>query len=320
MEYKDYYKILGVSKSATEAEIKKQFRKLAKQYHPDKTQNDPVAEKKFKDVNEAYEVLGNKEKRSKYDQFGQNYKQYQQTGGSADDFWRQYGGAGGGGGRQTYYEGDFGDMFGGGAGGGSFSDFFQNLFGGGGGGFGQQRAGGGRSRVMKGQDYTASYEIELKDAFTGLDSVVNVNGNKLRIKLKPGVKDGQKLRLKGKGAPGSGGGPAGDLYLEIKVKPNAKCERKGDDLYRDIAVAPYTAALGGKIEVPLLQGAISMNLPAGSNNGKVLRLKGKGMPVYGHDDKKGDLYLTIRIAIPEHLSKEEKALYEQLKELNEGGK
>ena len=317
MEYKDYYKILGVSKSATEAEIKKQFRKLAKQYHPDKNQDDPAAEKKFKDVNEAYEVLGNKDKRAKYDQFGQNYKQYQQTGGSADDFWRQYTG-GASGGRQTYYEGDFGDMFGGGAGGGSFSDFFQNLFGGGG-GFSQQRA-GGRSRVMKGQDYTASYEIELKDAFTGLDSVVNVNGNKLRIKLKPGIKDGQKLRLKGKGAPGHNGGPAGDLYLEIKIKPNAQFERKGDDLYRDVAVAPYTAALGGKIEVPLLQGAISMNLPAGSNNGKVLRLKGKGMPVYGHDDKNGDLYLTIRIAIPEHLSKEEKALYEQLRKLKEGDK
>lgn len=319
MEYKDYYKILGVSKSATETEIKKQYRKMAKKYHPDKNPDNPAAEKTFKDVNEAYEVLGDKEKRSKYDQFGQNYKQYQQTGGgSNDDFWRQYGGAGGGGGRQTYYEGDFGDAFGG-AGGGSFSDFFQNLFGGGGGGFSQQR-GGQRARVMKGQDYTASYEIDLKDAFTGLDSVVNVNGNKLRIKLKPGIKDGQKLRLKGKGAPGQNGGPAGDLYLEVKIKPNAQCERKGDDLYREISIEPYTAALGGKIEVPLLQGAISMNLPAGSNNGKVLRLKGKGMPVYGQEDKKGDLYLTIRIAIADKLSNEEKALYEQLRNLKEGNK
>lgn len=319
MDYKDYYKILGVSKSATEAEIKKQFRKLAKQYHPDKNPDNAEAEKKFKDVNEAYEVLSNKDKRAKYDQFGQNYKQYQQGGGSADDFWRQYAGGAGGGGRQTYYEGDFGDMFGGAGGGGSFSDFFQNLFGGGGGGFGQQRA-GGRSRVMKGQDYNASYEIELKDAFTGLDSVVNVNGKKLRIKLQPGIKDGQKLRLKGKGAPGANGGPAGDLYLEVKIKSDAKCERKGDDLYKDVTVQPYTAVLGGKIEVPLLQGAISMNLPAGSNNGKVLRLKGKGMPVYGHEDRKGDLYLTIRIAVPDHLSNEEKALYEKLRELHEGSK
>lgn len=315
MDYKDYYKILGVSKSATEAEIKKQFRKMAKQYHPDKNADDPKAEKMFKDVNEAYEVLSDKDKRAKYDQFGQNYKQYQQTGGNADDFWRQYGG-GGAGGRQTYYEGDLGDIFGGGAGGGGFSDFFQNLFGGGGGFGGQAQSRQYGQRVQQGQDYSAKYDVSLADAYTGLDSIVTVNNQKLRINLKPGIKDGQKLRLKGKGSPGMNGGPAGDLYLEVHVKAHAVFERKGDDLYRDLEIAPDVAVLGGQVNVPLLSGSINMNIPAGSNNGKVLRLKGKGMPVY-NSTSFGDLYLTLRVKVPENVSEKEKALYQQLKDLRE---
>lgn len=319
MEYKDYYKILGVSKSASDAEIKKEFRKLAKKYHPDKNPDNAEAERKFKEVNEAYEVLKDPEKRKKYDQFGQNYKQYQQAGGSADDFFRQYAGrAGGHGGQHTYYEGDFGDIFGG-AGGGGFSDFFQNLFGGGAaGGFGQTRGrAGARSRAYHGQDYSATYEITLEDAFKGLDSIVNVNNQKLRIKLKPGIKSGQKLRLKGKGGPGMQGGPSGDLYLEVQVKNHDVFERKGNDLYRDLAIAPYVAALGGKVRVPLLNGDISLTIPAGTNNGKVLRLKGKGMPDYNSESVKGDVYLTIRIEMPEKLSVEEKALYQKLQTIRE---
>lgn len=311
MDYKDYYKILGVSKQASDADIKKQFRKLAKKYHPDKNADDPTAEKMFKDVNEAYEVLSDKDKRAKYDQFGQNYKQYQQGGGNADDFWRQYAGGAGGGGTYTRYEGDFGDIFGNGGG---FSDFFQNLFGGGGGFGGQAR---GRQHVQKGQDYSARYDISLQDAYKGLDSIVTVNNQKLRINIKPGIKDGQKLRLKGKGSPGMYGGPAGDLYLEVRVNPNKTFERKGDDLYRDVEIEPDVAVLGGQIQVPTLSGTISMKIPAGINNGKVLRLKGKGMPVYNSATSKGDLYLTLRIKVPEQPTDAEKALYQQLKAIRE---
>lgn len=322
MDYKDYYKVLGVSRDASADDIKKAYRKMAKKFHPDKNPGNAQAEKKFKDVNEAYEALGDADKRTKYDQFGENYKQYQggagAGGGSADDFFRQYQqGGGGGGGAQ--YQGDYGDMFGGagGAGGGGFSDFFQNLFGGAGGGGSRQYSGGGaRSRARQGQDYNAKYEVSLEDAYTGVDTVVNVGNETLKLKLKPGVRDGQKLRIKGKGSPGQGGGANGDLYLELTIKPHPVFERKEDDLYRDIPIMAYTAALGGKVTVPLLDGSISMTMPAGTNNGKVLRLKGKGMPMYGKDSA-GDLYLTVRLQLPEDLTKEELDLYEQLRKLRE---
>ncbi len=316
MDYKDYYKVLGVERNATADEIKKQFRKQAKKFHPDKNPGNAQAEKKFKEVNEAYEALGDPEKRKKYDQFGENYKQYQQGGGGggADDFFRQYQQRGGGG---AQYQGDFGDMFGGAggaAGGGGFSDFFENLFGGGGGG--RRHYGGGGARARAGQDYNAKYEVSLEDAYTGVDTVVNVGNEKLKLKLRPGVRDAQKLRIKGKGGPGIGGGPNGDLYLEVTVKPHKVFERKEDDLYRDLPISVSTAALGGKVTVPLLEGSISMTVAAGTNNGKVLRLKGKGMPVYGKESA-GDLYLTVRLQLPEDLSKEELALFEQLRKLRE---
>lgn len=314
MEYKDYYKILGVSRTATADEIKKEYRKLAKKFHPDRNPGNAEAEKKFKEVSEAYEALSDTEKRKQYDQFGENYKQYRQGGGaSADDFFRQYQqGRGGGGG--TYYQGNYEDIFGGaGAGGGGFSDFFQNLFG----GAGRQYGGGARSRARQGQDYTAKYEVSLEEAYKGVDTIVSVGNEKLKIALKPGVRDGQKLRIKGKGGEGAGGGPQGDLYLEITVRKHPVFERKEDDLYRDMNISVYTAALGGKITVPHLDGSISMTIPAGTNNGKVLRLKGKGMPVFGKPDTFGDLYLTVRLQLHDNLSKEEIKLFEQMRKLRE---
>lgn len=314
MEYKDYYKTLGVDRKASEAEIKKQYRKLAKKYHPDKNQGDATAEQKFKEIGEAYEVLGDKDKRAKYDQFGQNYKQFQQQGGSADDFWRQYGGGQQGGGGYTYYQGDFGDAFGGG----SFSDFFQNLFGGGGfgsGGFQQQRA-RTRRAPSKGQDYNADYSVSLLDAYQGVDTIINVGTRKLKLKLKPGIQDGQKLRLKGKGGPAPHGGVAGDLYLNVKVDPDKRFERKGNDLYADLTVRDYVAVLGGKVDVPLVKGKISLTIPEGTKSGKVLRLKGKGMPVYGSENDKGNLYLTVKIAVSDKQTQEERKLYEKLQELD----
>ncbi|CAN5298187.1 J domain-containing protein [soil metagenome] len=321
MEYKDYYKVLGVSRTATADEIKKEFRKLAKKFHPDKNPGNAQAEKKFKEVSEAYEALSDADKRKQYDQFGENYKQYQQGGGAnADDFFRQYQqGRGGGGGQSS--QGNYEDIFGGAGagGGGNFSDFFQNLFGGGSstGAGGRQYGGGARTRAQAGQDYTAKYEIGLEDAYKGVDTVVNIGNDRLKVPLKVGVRDGQKLRVKGKGGPGAGGGPNGDLYLEVTVRKHPVFERKEDDLYRDMAISVYTAALGGKITVPHLDGSVSMTIPAGTNNGKVLRLKGKGMPVYGKADTFGDLYLTVRLQLHDDLSKEEIKLFEQMRKLRE---
>ncbi len=314
MEYKDYYKILGVPRTATADEIKKEYRKLAKKYHPDKNAGNAEAEKKFKEINEAYEALGDADKRKKYDQFGENYKHYQQGGGSnADDFFRQYQQQRGGSGAGQYSQGNYEDIFGGGAAaGGGFSDFFQNLFG----GSRQQQYGGQqRTRARAGQDYTAQYEISLEDAFKGVDVVINVGEEKLKMPLRPGVRDGQKLRAKGKGGPGAGGGPNGDLYLEVSVRKHPVFERKEDDLYRDMNIAIYTAALGGKITVPHLDGSVSMTIAAGTNNGKVLRLKGKGMPVFGKADSFGDLYLTVRLQLHEDLTKEEIKIFEQMRKL-----
>jgi curved DNA-binding protein len=308
MEYKDYYKILGVSKTATQDEIKKVFRKMAKKYHPDKNPGDKSAEAKFKEMSEAYEVLSDPEKRKKYDQLGANYQAYKNSGGGAgggQDFWEQYSRQQGGGGRQQTYYGDYEDAFGGGA----FSDFFQNIFGGGSGRT-QQR----RSRAQQGQDYSAEYTLTLEEAYRGTSTLLTLDTQQLKVNIKAGVKDGQKLRLKGKGGPGVGGGPNGDIIITVHVRPHPVYERKGDDLYREQPVDLYAAVLGGKVNIDLLGGStLSMSIPAGTQNGKQLRLKGKGMPVYGKENEHGNLILTIRPHVPETLSEEERSLFEKLR-------
>lgn len=316
MDYKDYYKILGVNKTATQDEIKKVYRKLAKQYHPDKNSGDKKAEERFKELNEAYEVLSDPDKRQKYDQLGANYQAYKNSGGAGQDFWEQYGGQRGGGGGQYTYQGDYDDIFGGAGGGGGFSDFFNTIFGSGGFGGGRSQQ-GRRARNVKGQDYSAEYEITLADAYRGTESILNVDGQRLKVPIKPGVKDGQKLRLKGKGSPGVNGGEAGDLYITLKIKPDNVFERKDDDLYRDLPIDMFTAVLGGKVNVPLLDGSLSISIPKGTQNGKLLRLKGKGMPVYGKHGEHGNLILTVRPQVPENLSAEELALFEQLRKLHD---
>jgi curved DNA-binding protein len=313
MDYKDYYKILGVSKTATQDEIKKVFRKMAKLHHPDKNPGNKAAEAKFKEMSEAYEVLSDPEKRKKYDQLGENYQAYKNSGGGAggEDFWEQYNRQQGGGGRQQQpHYGDYEDVFGGG---GSFSDFFQNIFGGGGaGGRTQQR----RTRAQQGQDYSAEYTLTLEEAYRGTTTLLNVDKQQLKVNIKAGVKDGQKLRLKGKGGPGAGGGPNGDIIITVHVRPHPVYERKGDDLYREQPVDLITAVLGGKVSIGLLDGtSLNMSIPAGTQNGKLLRLKGKGMPVYGKEAEHGNLILTVRPQIPETLTDEERALFEKLKGL-----
>lgn len=311
MEYKDYYKILGVDKKASQEEIKKQYRKLARKYHPDKNPDDKASEEKFKELQEAYEVLSDKEKRSKYDTLGSNWKQYQHAGAGGGGFdFSQW--ANSGNGRQ--YRTSFDDIFGGGGG---FSDFFQSFFGGGqsqGGGFGRgQRQGG--FRQMKGQNYEADIRLSLTDAYHGTSTVLNVDNRKIKINLKPGVKDGQTLRVKGKGAASQSGGENGDLLLKISVSNNTNFRLEENDLHLNVDVDLYKAILGGKISVNAFSGPINLNIPPETPNGKVLRLKGKGMPIYGKTGLFGDLYLKINVVLPKKLSPEEISLFEKLSAL-----
>ena len=308
MEYKDYYKILGVSKSAKQDEIKKAYRKLAIKYHPDKTQGDKAKEEKFKEISEAYEVLGDPEKRKKYDQLGANWKQYQNFGGGAGQQggfdWSQFtGGQQGGSYGGFSFDGDPG----------GFSDFFQHIFGG---GFGGSRTGSRRAPGYKGRDIVSEMNITFDEAYHGSTRIINLDGKKFRIKIKPGVKNGQKIRLAGKGTPGVNGGPAGDLYITIKVVPSTKYRREGNDLFADLNIDIPTAVLGGKATVETPDGkTVSLTIPAGTSCGKKLRLRGKGMPYYEHPTKHGDLYVETKILVPTKLGKEQKSLFEKLKKL-----
>lgn len=321
MDYKDYYKILGVSKSAGQDEIKKAYRKLAVKYHPDKNKGDKKAEERFKEIGEAYEVLKDTDKRQKYDQLGANWKHYQQAGagGGAGDFdFSQFGGGAPGGG-SYYYEGDIGDMFGGGRN--DFSDFFNAFFGGMSGMGGSRMAGGykgfnNQTASQKGSDYQAEIDITLAEAYSGTTRILTLNGRKLRATIKPGAYDGQELRIKGKGGQGYKGGAHGDIYIKLKIIPDRNYELQGNDLTYKAKVDLYTAILGGKIEVNTLAGKLSLNVPKGSQPGSKLRLKGKGMPVFNKPGSSGDLYVQLNVSIPRILSEEELDLFRKLKGLH----
>ena len=311
MEYKDYYKILGVDKSATPKDIKKAYRKLAAKYHPDKTKGDKAAEEKFKEINEANEVLSDPEKREKYDTLGANWQAYEQAGGD----WRQYANQSQNNGGQTfYYEGDPSEFFGEGGGSG-FSSFFDMFFGGSG-----RQGFGGRSRRSQqgfsGGDIEAELPITLVEAYQGSKRTFELNGKKLRITIKPGSYDGQKLKIKGKGQPGVNGGQQGDLYIYLKIQPDPRFERKGNDLVTTKAIDLYTAILGGKIEVPTMSGIVKMTVPKGTDNGKTLRLKGKGMPIY-NTKSFGDLLVRIVVELPKNLTKEEEELFVKLRDIRQ---
>jgi curved DNA-binding protein len=304
MEYKDYYKILGVDKRASQDEIKKAFRKLAMQYHPDKNAGNKQAEEKFKLISEANGVLSDPEKRKKYDELGENWQQYEQA--------QQQGGnpfGGRGGGEQYRYEGDFNDLFGEGGESSGFSDFFEQFFGkGAGGGRGQRR-----TSHMKGSDYESEMEITLEEAYHGTSRIIQLENEKLRISTKPGAYDGQLLRIKGKGGRGSGPQHHGDLFIRIRVKPHSIFLRRGDDLHISHTVDLYTAVLGGETVVPTLTGKVKVPVAAGTQNGKVIRIKGKGMPVSGKPQSHGDLYVQLSVHIPQKLSERQRELFEQMK-------
>ncbi len=313
MEFKDYYSVLGVNKSASQDEIKRAYRKLALKYHPDRTKGDKEAEQKFKEANEANDVLSDPEKRKKYDQLGENWRSYQQAGGSPGGFdWSQYANTGGGGG-QTYYEfkGDIGDLFGDSG----YSDFFEMLFGQSTFGGGGRRKSGRRSTVIRGQDYEAEIQIALEEAYKGSTRVFDLRGQSIKLKIKPGIPDGHILKLPGKGSPGISGGDAGDLLLRVKVLKDTVFERKGDDLYANVNIDLYTAVLGGKAAFKAFKGNVKIDIPKGTQSGKVMRLQNMGMPKYGKENLFGDLYLKINILIPQNLTAKETELFKQLQKL-----
>lgn len=301
MDYKDYYKILGVDKKATEAQIKKAYRALAVKHHPDKNPGNKESEEKFKTINEANEVLSDPEKRKKYDELGENWEQHEQyknrQGGNPFD------GAGG-----SYARGNANDAFGSG-GEGDFSDFFEQFFSGRTG----KAKGQNRSSAFRGQDYETELEITLEEAYHGTSRIVQLENEKLRITTKPGSYDDQLLNIKGKGAKGSSDEYNGNLLVRIKVKPNHHFIRKGDNLYYILTTDLYTAVLGGEALVNTLSGQVKMKIVAGSQNDKSIRLKGKGMPVYGKMNEYGDLYIQLEITIPDKLTEKQKELFETLK-------
>ena len=304
MDYKDYYKILGVDKNATNDEIKKKYRKLARKYHPDVSE-EANAEEKFKEVKEAYEVLKDAEKRKAYDTMGSNWQGG--AGFQPPPGWQQHGG----GGFEEHFSG------------GDFSDFFESMFGQAAQGRGGRAHSGYRQqRAQRGQDQTSKIDITLEQAFQGYEVTLSLQDNdvnpstrqverktrSLKVKIPAGVTNGQQIRLAKQGAKGFGGGPNGDLYLEIHIKPNHIYRLENKDIYMQLPITPWEAALGAKIEVPTLAGKVGLSIPAGSQSGKKMRLKGRGLP----GKTPGDQYITLEIHTPEAKTEEQKALYETM--------
>ncbi len=300
MAFIDYYKTLGIQKSATADEIKKAYRKLARKYHPDVNPGDKEAEKKFKEINEANEVLSNPENRAKYDKYGENWKhgeEYEKA--QQQQRYQQ---------QSSGFGGFSGSDFGGDA---DYSDFFQSMFGG---GFGSSR-GRSSSGKFKGQDVSAELTVTLEQASKTHQQTFEINGRKVRITIPAGIYDGQQIKLKGHGNPGFNGGPNGDLYITFNITPDKNFERTGDDLKTNVNLDLYTAILGGEVKVNTLDGLINLKVKPGTQNGATVRLRGKGFPVYKKDGEFGDLYVTYEVKLPEELSEKEKELFQQLKDL-----
>lgn len=312
MAYIDYYKILGVDKGASQDDIKKAFRKLARKYHPDLNPNDPSAKEKFQEINEANEVLSDPEKRKKYDEYGEHWKH-------ADEFEaqkraQQAGGFGGFGngqeftdGNGTYWYSSDGEGFSGASADG-FSDFFEQMFG--------HRRSGGQQAGFRGQDFHAELHLTLREAAQTHKQVLNVNGKQVRITIPAGVADGQVIKLKGYGAAGVNGGPAGDLYITFVIAEDTTFKRLGDDLYVDAEIDLYSAVLGGEKIIDTLNGKVKLKIKPETQNGTKVRLKGKGFPVYKEDGQFGDLIVTYSVKIPTGLNDRQKELFRQLQSMN----
>ncbi|MEZ0128758.1 DnaJ C-terminal domain-containing protein [Flavobacterium sp. LBUM151] len=300
MDYIDYYKTLDISKSATEAEIKKAYRKLARKYHPDLNPNDKEAEKKFKEINEANEVLSNAENRKKYDKYGKDWKH-------ADEFEKagydpnqqqQYS-------RQQQGNQDFSGFGGGDFSGSDFSDFFNSMYG----------SSGRSSRSQakyRGQDFNAELQLDLASAYTTHKQNLAVNGKNIRITIPAGVENGQVIKIPGHGGPGANGGPNGDLYITFNIENNSDFKREGNNLYSDVDLDLYTAILGGEINVNTFDGKVKIKVPEETQTGTKVKLKGKGFPVYKKENQFGDLYITYKVKTPTKLSQKEKELFAEL--------
>ncbi len=335
MEYKDYYKVLGVPRDATEKDIKQAYRQLARQHHPDFNPNNKEAEEKFKEINEAYEVLSDPEKRKLYDRFGSDWATWQQQSGSnVGDFWQQwFGETSKGSARRVHtrpgtsaqeYNSD--EEFGANS---SFSDFFQQLFGnqaGGGGGVYGDLFGvsGARSRgprrttvrTMRGHDYEQPIEITLEEAYQGTTRLVRMGEQRFEVSVPKGADNGTRVRVRGKGAPSSVGGESGDLFLAIQIQPHPQFNRNGDDLETRVGVDLYIAVLGGEIPIPMLSGRSGMlRIPPGTQSGQRIRVKGQGMPVLNQPENHGDLYAIIEVQVPRNLTAKERELFEELRRL-----
>jgi curved DNA-binding protein len=301
MDYKDYYETLGVSRSASADEIRAAYRKLALKYHPDRNPGNKQAEDKFKEMNEAYQVLSDPQKRARYDQLGSAYSNYQRSGGRPDGFdWGQWytTGAGSAGGQQV----NFDDLFGG-AGGGGFSDFFSAIFGGMGG------MSGADIRTRRAPTYEQPVSISLQEAYQGATRLFESGGRRIQVKIPAGAKTGTKVRL-------AGGAPDGsDLYLKVAVQDDPRFERDGADLYAPVHVDVFTAILGGEVEVPTMSGRVKLTIPAGTQPEQKIRIAGRGMPQLKNPQVKGDLFVQVKVRVPKNLGEEQKSLLQKAREL-----
>ena len=309
MEFIDYYKVLGLDKSASKNDIKKAYRKLARKYHPDLNPNDKEAQKKFQQVNEAHEVLIDPEKRKKYDQYGKDWQHAEEfeKARSQQQHQRQYsGGAGGFGGGASGFGG-------GGFEGGDFSEFFESMFG------GAARGGQRRTTRFRGQDFNAELQVNLTDIYKTQKQTLTVNGKNIRLTIPAGVENGQTIKIKGYGGEGVNGGPNGDLLITFVVNNNTSFKREGKDLYKSVDLDVFTAALGGEITVDTFDGKAKLTVKPETQNGTRVKLKGKGFPVYKKEGHYGDLYITYNLKLPTGLSTKEKELLQELQKLRKHG-
>lgn len=301
MDYIDYYKVLGLDKSATQKDIRKAYRKKARKLHPDLNPNDKDAHKKFQELNEANEVLSDPEKRKKYDKYGKDWEHADQFE-EAQRQQQQTGGGFGGGRQQQTYSGNFDDD--------TFSDFFEQMFGG-----NARQHGRGQQAHFKGQDFNAELRLRLSDSYTSKKQTLTVNGKNIRLTIPAGVENGQTIKIKGHGGPGIQGGPKGDLLITFNIVNDTAFKREKENLYQEIDLDLYTALLGGEIMIDTFDGQVKLNVKPETQSGTKIKLKGKGFPKYKSKNQFGDLYLTYQIKLPTNLSSEEKELLKKLKTL-----